>query len=65
MFVKALGPVVFSDSSDDGTEDDESNQQNSKAELSPVKGFQNDSVFRSNNINNEDIHQPNKKKKIV
>ncbi|GBP17624.1 hypothetical protein EVAR_69219_1 [Eumeta japonica] len=54
MFVKASGPVVFSDSSDSSAEDDETNKQDNTAQSRNTK-------FSNNESDNE---QPNKKKKL-
>lgn len=60
MFVKASGPVVFSDSSD--SEDEEIEEQDDDNLTEDVIKFSKDSDSQSDSIDDND-EQPNKKKK--
>ncbi|XP_023304446.2 ribonuclease P protein subunit p30 [Lucilia cuprina] len=68
MFVKASGPVVFSDSSSDSDIDEEEvaiDDQSNKMETDDLIKFSKDSESDANSDVNENIkEQPNKKKKM-
>lgn len=65
MFVKASGPVVFSESSDSDENDNGVDDQTNKIVTEDIQFSKNsDSDTNDENCDNNDDEQPNKKKKM-